>query len=242
MSGPLSRAPPQLAPRLCSVQHRMAFTGPTLHRSRPHPRPHVAALCKRELVSFSAIRHVGRRNRAAIRDVGRRNRAAIRDVGRRNRAAVAWGGTTARRPPPPRTKWTRRVPHPVLIGHAPLQVLIGAGTWCSCQKWQRTDCLSPLLPEPGVFAAAQLQYHPCTRCHAQFRRRRTLLAHLAHRCATCDPPRSSQPLEPLDAAQNRSASVQAATFAAASRPCEPPTLHCVGTSLTPPSRSSPSDT
>ena len=21
-------------------------------------------------------------------------------------------------PPPPRTKWTRRVPHPVLIGHA----------------------------------------------------------------------------------------------------------------------------
>jgi len=22
------------------------------------------------------------------------------------------------RPPPPRTKWTRRVPHPVLIGHA----------------------------------------------------------------------------------------------------------------------------
>jgi len=24
----------------------------------------------------------------------------------------------ARQPPPPRTKWTRRVPHPVLIGHA----------------------------------------------------------------------------------------------------------------------------
>ena len=22
-------------------------------------------------------------------------------------------------PPPPRTKWTRRVPHPVLIGHVP---------------------------------------------------------------------------------------------------------------------------
>jgi len=26
---------------------------------------------------------------------------------------VAWCA-----PPPPRTKWTRRVPHPVLIGHA----------------------------------------------------------------------------------------------------------------------------
>ena len=24
----------------------------------------------------------------------------------------------ARQPPPPRTKWTRRVPHSVLIGHA----------------------------------------------------------------------------------------------------------------------------
>ena len=27
------------------------------------------------------------------------------------------GGNKARPPPPPRAKWTRRVPHPVLIGH-----------------------------------------------------------------------------------------------------------------------------
>ena len=26
-------------------------------------------------------------------------------------------GSVVRPPPPPRTKWTRRVPHPVLIGH-----------------------------------------------------------------------------------------------------------------------------
>ena len=34
------------------------------------------------------------------------------------RARERRGGAPALPPPPPRTKWTRRVPHPVLIGHA----------------------------------------------------------------------------------------------------------------------------
>jgi hypothetical protein len=33
-------------------------------------------------------------------------------------SAGRWMGRDARPPPPSRTKWTRRVPHPVLIGHA----------------------------------------------------------------------------------------------------------------------------
>jgi hypothetical protein len=39
---------------------------------------------------------------------------------------VASGGLTAGTPPPPsRTKWTRRVPHPVLIGHAACPIAAG---------------------------------------------------------------------------------------------------------------------
>ena len=33
-------------------------------------------------------------------------------------ASVDDARAVVRAPPPPRTKWTRRVPHPVLIGHA----------------------------------------------------------------------------------------------------------------------------
>jgi len=46
-------------------------------------------------------------------------------VGRAAALANRWGGRfqvppggAPLPPPPPRTKWTRRVPHPVLIGHA----------------------------------------------------------------------------------------------------------------------------
>jgi hypothetical protein len=39
-------------------------------------------------------------------------------AGRTPRAAAGAGAPLTGRPPPPRTKWTRRVPHPVLIGHA----------------------------------------------------------------------------------------------------------------------------
>ena len=34
-------------------------------------------------------------------------------------------------PPPSRTKWTRRVPHPVLIGHARVQPLPWAASECT---------------------------------------------------------------------------------------------------------------
>jgi hypothetical protein len=43
-------------------------------------------------------------------------------------------------PPPSRTKWTRFVPHPVLIGHAASQVSIGG----VCYRKQRGVCASPL--------------------------------------------------------------------------------------------------
>jgi hypothetical protein len=44
---------------------------------------------------------------------------AAREAGARVVARAAQGRASLEKvPPPPRTKWTRRVPHPVLIGHA----------------------------------------------------------------------------------------------------------------------------
>jgi 3'-phosphoadenosine 5'-phosphosulfate (PAPS) 3'-phosphatase len=40
------------------------------------------------------------------------------------------GGRLTAPPPSPRTKWTRRVPHPVLIGHTPYKSVPGTG----CQR------------------------------------------------------------------------------------------------------------
>ena len=59
-------------------------------------------------------------------------------------------------PPPPRTKWTRRVPHPVLIGHVssllpspaprPLQVVGESGSVCSLHP--RMECRFPRCQRP----------------------------------------------------------------------------------------------
>ena len=54
----------------------------------------------------------GRRQRRSWRGSSPRWRALPRSSSRRCRACAVHGS------PPPRTKWTRRVPHPVLIGDA----------------------------------------------------------------------------------------------------------------------------
>jgi len=46
----------------------------------------------------------------------KRDRSQARGAARRGAAVRGTGGAAP--PPPPRNKWTRRVPHPVLIGHA----------------------------------------------------------------------------------------------------------------------------
>ena len=70
---------------------------------------------------------------------------------RHNRQA-RFGRCTHRTPPPLRTKWTRRVPHPVLIGHAASLTPYAATRqpWLpSCGRAHRTSCGSsggPALP------------------------------------------------------------------------------------------------
>ena len=53
------------------------------------------------------------------------------------------------RPPPPRTKWTRRVPHPVLIGHA---ASLGR---LSSSRSQRSTRSQPRPPSPPPTLAAR---------------------------------------------------------------------------------------
>ena len=75
--------------------------------------------------------------------------------------------------PPPRTKWTRRVPHPVLIGHAASlsQVTSARRMWRSCSG------RSPRWESPPTSASS-------ARCSAARRRRRTRRARRtsARRC------------------------------------------------------------
>ena len=55
----------------------------------------------------------------AARAVGQVERGALRLAeGLLRRALQCEGRLQVSLPPPLRTKWTRRVPHPVLIGHA----------------------------------------------------------------------------------------------------------------------------
>ena len=73
---------------------------------------------------------------------------------------VGGGGTP---PPPPRTEWTRRVPHPVLIGHAAslsqvadlLKLIYKTGGVDGRPSWQRTQ-------------AAQLDAAECQRVFRRF--------------------------------------------------------------------------
>ena len=65
-------------------------------------------------------------------------------------------------PPPPRTKWTRRVPHPVLIGHAVRKNLSRRVAYRSADALQarrarrRGACLlhRPHAPPPATSASA----------------------------------------------------------------------------------------
>ena len=49
----------------------------------------------------------------------------------------ARGAAAQARPPPPRTKWTRRVPHPVLIGHAACGAAAQARGPCPSRRRRR---------------------------------------------------------------------------------------------------------
>ena len=71
------------------------------------------------------VRIVGAIFGAGRAAAGRSNTPLVRGVGGFERRRAG------RRPPPPfRTKWTRRVPHPVLIGHAALPPSVLGGTSC----------------------------------------------------------------------------------------------------------------
>jgi len=55
-------------------------------------------------------------------------------------------------PPPPRTKWTRRVPHPVLIGHAASTTRRTRGA-PALPRVRRSRALVPHVPETAATAA-----------------------------------------------------------------------------------------
>jgi hypothetical protein len=58
--------------------------------------------------------------------------------------------------PPPRTKWTRRVPHPVLIGHAGHRAFRWSSSWETCRSssLHSTTASNRLrAPRPGMEGA-----------------------------------------------------------------------------------------
>jgi hypothetical protein len=76
------------------------------------------------------------------------------------RAGRGSRGATAPRPPPrppPRTKWTRRVPHPVLIGHA-------ASLNPRLSRFIFTLPPPPVCHSPPQTRAAALRQSPSRRC------------------------------------------------------------------------------
>jgi len=62
----------------------------------------------------------------------------------RSRSATLRSRRGADAPPLPRTNWTRRVPHPVLIGHAVGRRRCVRGAVRTLAPWTRFPCVSPL--------------------------------------------------------------------------------------------------
>ena len=68
---------------------------------------------------------------------------------RPHRAGGASSGAGSPPPPPSRTKWTRRVPHPVLIGHATCRR-------SQQRRWPTPTWLSRRVPRAGAAARRRL--------------------------------------------------------------------------------------
>ena len=87
------------------------------------------------------------RARASLRLLRPRRRAAPPPAGPPGSRLHALAGGLSPAPPSPRTKWTRRVPHPVLIGHA-----------ASLTPYQSARATTRLLTDPR--APCQMLQHP----------------------------------------------------------------------------------
>jgi hypothetical protein len=98
---------------------------------RAHCAAHAVLAALRALGDAPAVVEAAGGALAALaRDCGAR--AALADSGAAQSVLTALDRCPPPHPPPPRTKRTRRVPHPVLIGH--ISSLTGALPPCPCPK------------------------------------------------------------------------------------------------------------
>ena len=118
-TSPRSRFSPPPLPRTASTYRDPCCILTRGRRSALCPLPLRLGLLARHRTHAPALAHDASAWRASCRPQSWSRPTTCASIVRRCRPPrTATGSRPRRAPAPPRTKWTRRVPHPVLIGHA----------------------------------------------------------------------------------------------------------------------------